>query len=54
MVIVQFGEQNDAIDNVMEFLKNKFPEITSLLYIVNTKRNETIHDQDIICYSGKE
>ncbi len=55
MVIVQFGEnQEENIQNVMVFLKDKFPEITSLMYIVNTKKNETIHDQDIVLYHGKE
>lgn len=55
MVIVQFGEnQEDNIQLVMNHLKDKFPEITSLLYIVNTKKNETIHDQEIICFHGKE
>ncbi len=54
MVIVQFAAQNDEwIKLVMDFLKEKFPEITSLLYIVNTKRNETFHDQEVICYNGQ-
>ncbi len=54
MVIVQFGEPSDAIEVIMEHLKNKFPEITSLLYIINQKKNETIFDQDVICYHGKD
>jgi 23S rRNA (uracil1939-C5)-methyltransferase len=55
MVIVQVGEnQEENIQGVMEFLKAKFPEITSLMYIINTKRNETIHDQDIVLFHGKE
>ena len=55
MVIVQVGEnQEENIQGVMEFLKAKFPEITSLMYIVNTKKNETIHDQDIVLFHGKE
>lgn len=53
MVIVQFGEPSDAIDGIMEHIKTKFPEITSLLYIINQKKNETIFDQDVICYHGK-
>lgn len=53
MVIVQFGEQNDVIEALMEALKVKFPEITSLLYIINLKKNETYFDQEVICYSGK-
>jgi 23S rRNA (uracil1939-C5)-methyltransferase len=53
MVIVQFGHENEeARIGLLEFLKAKFPEITSLHYIVNTKLNETFHDQEVICYHG--
>ncbi|UJP64627.1 23S rRNA (uracil(1939)-C(5))-methyltransferase RlmD [Mongoliitalea daihaiensis] len=55
MVIVQFGA-NEAgpIQLVMNFLQEKFPSITSLLYIVNLKKNETFHDLDVITFSGKD
>ena len=36
----------------MTFLKEKFPEITSLLYVINTKGNETFHDLDLVTFSG--
>ncbi|MBN7812522.1 23S rRNA (uracil(1939)-C(5))-methyltransferase RlmD [Algoriphagus sp. H41] len=53
MVIVQFGENDpENIPVVMEFLKNRFPEITSLLYVVNTKGNETFHDLELVTYAG--
>lgn len=55
MVLVSFGaDQPKNIQLVMDGLKNKFPEITSLLYVVNTKQNDTIYDLDIECYSGKD
>jgi 23S rRNA (uracil1939-C5)-methyltransferase len=54
MVIVQFGEQDtDGIQAVMAFLANTFPEITSLQYVVNLKKNETFNDQELILYRGK-
>jgi 23S rRNA (uracil1939-C5)-methyltransferase len=55
MVIVQFGE-NDAsgIEKVMEFLNLKFPDITSLLYIINQKGNETFNDLNVHNFSGKD
>ncbi len=54
MVIVQFGEENEkAIQAVMAFLKDKFPNITSLLYIINTKKNETFHDLEVHTFAGK-
>ena len=53
MVIVQFYErQEKAIMQVMEHLKEKFAEISSLNYVVNAKANDTLQDQEIVCYSG--
>ncbi len=55
MVIVQFFEpDHGAIDGLMAFLKTTFPEITSLLYIINQKKNETFHDQEVHVFHGKE
>ncbi len=53
MVMLQVFEPNQpAIDAIMEFLKSEFPEITSLNYIINQKKNETIFDQEVVCVSG--
>ncbi len=53
MVMLQvFEPDQKAIDGIMEFLKNEFPEITSLNYIINEKKNETIFDQEVVCVSG--
>lgn len=54
MLIVIF-KQNDEekINLLMEFLKNTFPQITSLLYVVNGKMNDTIHDLEVKLYAGK-
>ena len=38
----------------MEHLALRFPEITSLMYVVNTKFNDTIGDLDIQCYKGRD
>ena len=55
MVLVQFGmNDSNRIDSVMNFIKVKFPQITSLLYTINTKANNTIYDQNIICFYGKK
>lgn len=53
MVIVQFGEDDaENIQLVMEFLNSKFPEITSLLYVINTKGNETFYDLELVTFAG--
>lgn len=55
MVLVQFyKDASEERKLVMNFLKEKFPEITSLLYVINTKGNDTLYDQDVICYAGKD
>ena len=53
MVLVQFGENNmQQINEVMDFLKQSFPQINSLLYTINLKRNDTLFDQEIITFNG--
>ena len=55
MVLIQFFESDKkSIKLIMEHLKTSFPEITSLLYIINQKANNTMYDQEVICYSGKD
>lgn len=55
MVCLQFGEDNpEKIKLVMDYLKSSFPEITSLLYVVNLKLNDTISDQKILSWSGPD
>ena len=55
MVIVSFFEPNkEKIQALMEHLDKTFPQITSLMYVINEKRNDTILDQDILLFSGKD
>lgn len=54
MLVVCFGEDNAAaIKDVMDAIKERFPEITSLQYVVNLKANDTIADQDVVLCSGR-
>lgn len=55
MAVMSFGEDNpEAIRMVMQAVKDKFPEITSLQYVVNLKVNDTIGDQEVITFSGRD
>ena len=55
MVIVIVAERNDELlMPMMEFLKSTFPEITSLLYIVNSKLNDSYTDLDVVTYAGQD
>ena len=55
MVIVQFFyEDKKTIAGLMNHLKDNFPEITSLLYIINEKKNETFYDLPVINFHGSD
>lgn len=55
MVILTFFENNqEKINQILEFLKTSFPQITSLMYAINQKGNDSIGDQELICYCGKD
>lgn len=55
MVLIQFFE-NDKKNRelILDHLYEKFPQITSLQYVVNAKQNDTIYDQDIKLYKGRD
>ena len=55
MVLVQFFENDkEKRELLLNHLSKTFPEITSLLYVINPKQNDTIYDQEIICFSGRD
>jgi len=55
MVVVQFfKDDKEKRELLLNHLATTFPEITSLQYIINEKANDTIYDQDVICYKGED
>ena len=54
MVLVQFFENDKANrELLLNFISERFPEITSLLYVINNKANDTLYDQDIKLFKGR-
>ncbi|MGY3053452.1 23S rRNA (uracil1939-C5)-methyltransferase [Pedobacter sp. UYEF25] len=55
MVVVIFAyPQEGQVDSLMAFLKAEFAHITSLMYVINEKKNDTIFDQEVIQFAGKD
>jgi 23S rRNA (uracil1939-C5)-methyltransferase len=54
MVILQvyYADQKQTED-LLSYLHQKFPQITSLQYVINPKGNDTFHDLEVICFKGK-
>ena len=54
MAVMVFGaDEPEKISALMDAVREHFPEITSLLYVVNKKANDTIGDLDILTWAGK-
>lgn len=55
MTLIQFYEnQPDNIELLLNHLKTKFSQITSLQYVINQKGNDTLQDLNIITYYGRD
>ncbi len=55
MVLIQFFEKDTTKrELLLQHIAETFPEITSLQYVINNKGNDTIYDQDVIVYKGRD
>lgn len=54
MVTIVFGQDDDNIPIFMKDMVEQFPHVASWYYIINTKQNDSIHDQHAIHFNGKE
>ena len=55
MVVVVFAyPEENQVDGLMSFLKTEFPQVNALLYIINQKKNDTIFDQEVITFAGRD
>lgn len=44
----------DRMKELLAFVSERFPQITSLLYVVNNKCNDTINDLDVVVFKGND
>ncbi|MBN2660806.1 MAG: 23S rRNA (uracil(1939)-C(5))-methyltransferase RlmD [Tannerellaceae bacterium] len=54
VIVVFFKDEEDKREALLSHIASQFPQITSLLYIINTKCNDTITDQEVNVYKGKD
>lgn len=52
VIVVFFYDDIPSIMVLLEHMKKEFPMITSLYYIINTKRNDSYADLDAVLFSG--
>jgi 23S rRNA (uracil1939-C5)-methyltransferase len=54
VIVVFYYEDADIRRDLLDFLVREFPQIESLMYVINSKRNDSIADQEVILYKGKD
>ena len=55
MAVVVFAKDDKSlIEPLMKHIEEKFPNLTSLQYVVNEKFNDTIYDLDVVCWKGRD
>lgn len=54
IILVFFHEDKTEREKLLQHIADKFPEITSLLYVINSKANDTITDQEVITFKGND
>jgi len=54
LIVVFYENEPEQIKALLTHIAEQFPEISSLLYIINEKANDTITDQEVLVFKGKD
>lgn len=54
VIVIFFYDEKEKREALLNHLAEKFPEITSLMYVINPKKNDTINDLDVHCFNGND
>lgn len=54
LIICMYYEDKEVREALLDAILKEFPQITSLYYVINTKVNDSISDQECILYKGNE
>jgi 23S rRNA (uracil1939-C5)-methyltransferase len=52
VITVFFHDDVEKRTGLLDFIGSEFPQITSLLYVINSKRNDSLNDQNPMLYKG--
>lgn len=54
VIVVFFHEDVEKRTALLDFLALAFPQITSLMFVINSKRNDSLNDQIPVLYKGED
>jgi 23S rRNA (uracil1939-C5)-methyltransferase len=54
LILNLYQEDKDVREALLNYIKESFPEITSLMYVINHKPHDSIGDLEVKLFSGKD
>jgi 23S rRNA (uracil1939-C5)-methyltransferase len=54
VIVIFFLDEKERREGLLDFLASEFPQITSLYYIINRKKNDSLTDQTPVLYKGED
>ncbi|HOW41778.1 MAG TPA: 23S rRNA (uracil(1939)-C(5))-methyltransferase RlmD [Bacteroidales bacterium] len=54
LIVVLFHEDREKREKLLDFLAASFPGISSLFYVINSKKNSSLGDQEPVLYRGQD
>jgi 23S rRNA (uracil1939-C5)-methyltransferase len=54
VIVVFFHEDIERREGLLDFISGEFPQVTSLMYVINSKKNDSLGDQNPILYKGED
>ena len=54
VIVVFFQDDVEKREGMLDFLASEFPRITSLMYVINSKKNDSLNDQIPLLYKGDD
>lgn len=54
LIVVFYDDEKEQREDLLAAIAGEFPQITSLLYIINQKVNDTITDQEVLVWKGND
>jgi 23S rRNA (uracil1939-C5)-methyltransferase len=54
VIVVFYYYDKTECEGLLNFITDSFPQVSSLLYVINEKGNDTITDQEVILFKGKD
>ena len=54
LIIAFFREDRKKREDLLNAVSKQFPELSSIMYVINEKANDTLTDQDILLFKGTD